>query len=479
MSYRIAILDDEELVRDGIKLKLPFIGPDYEVVYEHHNGKAALEELARAKEQPVDIYFVDIVMPMMSGLDFVREAGSLWPDIAFVIVSGHDDFHYAKTAIQLGVRDYLLKPVLVDELKRVLGSIEANLAGKRAEEEELRRFELSAWLSSKGFIPLADKTVHWLEKTLLARDQLYLILVGNTYSPHRDCPNPFRQEMVFPLFLGSHGNTWACLSRSRLLADDAALNTIGTLTVAHIADVASPESLLKAAATGAEWVLENVALGRFRHVRLDAKDGEAEPLSKPVPAPILHTLQQLKREHRYEQALQVLTSLLNGDASQRLKEQGVRYFAEYFLHVEVSLEWLQSFDDPDAFAEECLRFVRSQRDEPHAQSGKEIVHSVIRSLRQEYGLKKTLQDYADERGIHPNHLARLFRTETNRTFLGLLTEIRMEKAAVQLEESGSSVAQIALETGYEDARYFSQVFRRQFGVTPTEYRQRAKEGREG
>ena len=126
-----------------------------------------------------------------------------------------------------------------------------------------------------------------------------------------------------------------------------------------------------------------------------------------------------------------------------------------------------------------MRFVRSQRDEPHAQSGKEIVHSVIRSLRQEYGLKKTLQDYADERGIHPNPLARLFRTETNRTFLGLLTEIRMEKAAVQLEESGSSVAQIALETGYEDARYFSQVFRRQFGVTPTEYRQRAKEGREG
>lgn len=481
MSLRIAILDDEELVRDGIKLKLPFTGIEHDIVFEDEDGTKALRFLKESSFQPVDIFFVDIVMPRMDGLTFVREAKQIWPELRFVIVSGHDDFRYAKTAIQLGVQDYLLKPVSSDELSRLMNVISRSLDEERGEEEERRRSELSLWLTGRGSVALGESTEEWLIQKLKTCDQLYVLLDGNLRSPFRGCPPPFQEEWTVPYFVGGTGSMQVCLSRSPLLLSKVSIadSDTGTLTIAHAPDIRKPAEMVEAAAACAEWIQDHLTLGQYRSIRIDLRQKGNTVLSSPLPEDGVQLLNQLKQENRLETAYQLLGVLLEKAVPQRLKEQAFRYFCEHFLKADVSPEWLQSFADPQEFAWQCQRFIRSYRDELYPLTGKEIVQAVIQSLRQHYSQKKSLQEYADEYGVHPNHLGRLFRQITGTTFLGYLTGIRMEKAGQLLAESNESIADIALETGYEDARYFSQVFRQHYGLTPTEYRKQGASGPKG
>lgn len=104
-------------------------------------------------------------------------------------------------------------------------------------------------------------------------------------------------------------------------------------------------------------------------------------------------------------------------------------------------------------------------------TGKDIFVKVHTQIQKQFALRKSLQDYADENNIHPNHLARLFKKQLNMTFLDYVTQVRMEEAKKLLLTTSFSIADIALQIGYEDARYFSQIFRRSYQFTPSQYRE--------
>lgn len=117
--YRILIVDDEKNERDCILYLLKNCGFELEIK-EAEDGVEALQIL---KIWPAHILFTDVQMPRMDGLELIREALNLYPDIRPIIFSGYADFAYAKTAISLGVENYILKPVVPDELSKTLTSL--------------------------------------------------------------------------------------------------------------------------------------------------------------------------------------------------------------------------------------------------------------------------------------------------------------------------------------------------------------------
>mgnify|MGYP000542524160 CR=1 FL=1 len=117
---KVMLVEDEAIIRTGLKKLFENIIGGFTVVSEAENGKKALESV---KLSMPDLIVTDIRMPDMGGLELIDRAREQFQHIQFLIISGYSDFEYAKKAIQLGVHDYLLKPIDQVELALCLGKI--------------------------------------------------------------------------------------------------------------------------------------------------------------------------------------------------------------------------------------------------------------------------------------------------------------------------------------------------------------------
>lgn len=115
--YKVLIVDDEALVRRGIKSLVNFEGLNISVVLEASNGLEALEKF---KSELPDIVLADINMPKMNGLTFAEEAKKINPLSKIALITGYDYFDYALQALKIGVDDYILKPVSKNDVQEVL-----------------------------------------------------------------------------------------------------------------------------------------------------------------------------------------------------------------------------------------------------------------------------------------------------------------------------------------------------------------------
>ncbi len=156
MKYKVLVADDEHIIRRGI---IGFLKKYYqlEVVAEAENGEEALE---LAKRRELDILFVDINMPILNGLQFIEQLRKVQPKASVVIITGYDDFEYARQAIRLQVDEYILKPLMEETfdsaVKRVLHELDSRFRQEKYEQwahsivEEnkkyLTREFLSEWL---------------------------------------------------------------------------------------------------------------------------------------------------------------------------------------------------------------------------------------------------------------------------------------------------------------------------------------------
>lgn len=114
---RIAIVDDEDKMKQGLRKWIEKADPEYQVIGVYSNGKEALKQL---EQTAAEVVITDIKMPQMDGLELIRHLKKRNADIKFIIVSGLTEFEHARTAIRLGVVHYLVKPIVKTELVQVL-----------------------------------------------------------------------------------------------------------------------------------------------------------------------------------------------------------------------------------------------------------------------------------------------------------------------------------------------------------------------
>ncbi|MCZ8523300.1 MULTISPECIES: response regulator transcription factor [Paenibacillus] len=124
--YSVLLVDDEKWVRTSLRKVIERTGLPFEVAREASHGLEALDAL---KEHPVDMVLTDVRMPVMNGMSFVQQLRQANREQSVVVVSGHDDFSYVQQALRMGVTDYLLKPVEVEEMHACLtGWLQAQAA---------------------------------------------------------------------------------------------------------------------------------------------------------------------------------------------------------------------------------------------------------------------------------------------------------------------------------------------------------------
>lgn len=122
---KVFLVEDEVIVRDGIKKNIDWSGNGLEFVGEASDGELAFPMIQETKP---DILITDIKMPFMDGLELSRLVKEHLPDTKIMILSGYDEFEYAKEAIGIGITEYLLKPIsgakLLEAVKKVADIIE-------------------------------------------------------------------------------------------------------------------------------------------------------------------------------------------------------------------------------------------------------------------------------------------------------------------------------------------------------------------
>ena len=131
-KLRVLLVDDEIMIREGFKRLFDWEAHDCEVVGEAADG---MEALAQIDALLPDIAIMDINIPIMNGLKVIQLSRMKHPDIAFVIVSGYDDFSYCREALRLQITDYILKPVNYEEFGSCIDNLKISLFRRRTEEE--------------------------------------------------------------------------------------------------------------------------------------------------------------------------------------------------------------------------------------------------------------------------------------------------------------------------------------------------------
>jgi YesN/AraC family two-component response regulator len=165
-KYSVLVAEDEPLIRENLVKKLGESCPEFEVVGQAADGREALDEVA---ELYPDVLITDIRMPVIDGLALTRELYYTYPDILVIIVSGYDEFSYARTALSLGVKEYLLKPVAVADLCAAMAKLYVQLEGAR-EKFDTEHPSFPAMASQEELVSVAQEYLrtHFAEEISLA-----------------------------------------------------------------------------------------------------------------------------------------------------------------------------------------------------------------------------------------------------------------------------------------------------------------------
>ena len=137
-KLRVLLVDDEIMIREGFKRLFDWEAHDCEVVGEAADG---MEALAKIDSLKPDIAIMDINIPIMNGLKVIQMARLKHPDMAFVIVSGYDDFSYCRETLRLQITDYILKPVNYEEFGTCIDNLKIALFQRQSSKQETQQEE--------------------------------------------------------------------------------------------------------------------------------------------------------------------------------------------------------------------------------------------------------------------------------------------------------------------------------------------------
>lgn len=520
--YKVLLVDDEEDIRVGISQKMDWAGLGFALVGEADNGQDALE---LAESLRPDVVLTDIKMPFMDGLELCRILTERLPASKFVVFSGFDDFEYAKQAIRMNVSEYILKPINAAELSAVLEKLKEKLDRERTERQNLEtlrsRYEESLpVLRELYYTHLLEGRVTPGQELEQAR-RLDIDLSGDTWVAAlthisgrggRDAMVSLSVQQLLD------ENLPAERCRSFLFNDSVALvanlreefsvydviqaldracslaaSYLGLTLTVGVGTPCDGLSGLAQSAAGARGALEYRALvgqGRAIYIGDLEPDSGAGPSFDEADERTLTAAVKLGGEAEVRTAVTALTDKLR--AANPSAGQYNLFFLELLTcllkltrRADLSLEEVfgagftssvQATDFPSLEAmgdwclERCLR-IQSLIRRRQTDSAGRTVELAKDFIQQRYGESdlsvETLCTYLH---LSSAYFSTLFKRETGMSFTAYVTVVRMEAAAEALRGTEEKTYLIARRCGYEDPNYFSYVFKKHFGVTPTKYR---------
>ena len=540
---KIFLAEDEVVVRETIKRMIPWEELGFELVGEAADGEMALPLLIR--QQP-DLLITDIKMPFMDGLTLARLAKKEIPGLKVVILSGYDDFNYAKQAIGIGVEDYLLKPITKNALIERLSEIRSRYEHEKTQKEYYEKFqrEMQAYEknSSRDFFEaLVGGSMDMMEVYKRA-EKLGLDIVAEAYnvliftmncdedfSGQRDEYSSWEAESLELLENFFAGHSSAMLFRSNIFSYGVLLKgqreTIEENTRACVDEI---RKILSRQDGRREWFL---AVGQSVE-RLSQIQKSYHTASRAFSQRYLYDENILyydemetmehpggqaeTEDNAYLQKVDVNAlnpAILQKFLSNGLQEETENFVKDYFYAIgqepmeslvfrnyvilnvrfsvisfikglgcdtnemesadteEVLAESGKNMESAIAYAKKMISQAIEIRDQNSGNKNRSILKTAVDFIDSHYMDEEiSLNTVANVANVSSNHFSALFSQNMGQTFIEYLTTLRMNKAKELLRCTGMRSSEIAGEIGYKDAHYFSYLFKKTQGMTPSDYR---------
>lgn len=432
--YKLIIVDDEREIREGLA-SIPWDAMGIESTGLFAHGLDALQYIS---EHPVDIVLTDIRMPFMDGLELMDHLHRNYPYIKVVVLSGYNDFEYAKKALQSGAADYLLKPTVFSALTETFDRLVNMLNVNKQEEYRKSVLERKEVLLSK-----------------LLREEFLQRLFQFPLSPDEIEQGCSEGELL----LEGQEFTVAVIQLDRVREKDQVLSAkeLGLITF-------SLENIL-------QDLWDNYGYG---YHLVDKKNATCYLLLKQQLSvePFSHMKEQLMRfRGLFKSTISVcvgpsvtqLDKLWQSAHSALIRLSNVAQNDQFVVIKEqdMDVEWP---------AEPVAIPVNELVGERQGQKKESLILTQAKQfIHENFNRSITLKETANQLYITPGHLSALFR-ESGETFLQCLTKYRMNKAMELLSDARYKVYEIVELVGYSDASYFTEVFKKHTGQTPLEFR---------
>lgn len=523
--YRVLLVDDEEDIREGISRKMDWLGLGFSLVGEAANGQDALE---LAESLRPDVILTDIKMPFMDGLELCRILTDRLPAARFVVFSGFDAFEYAKQAIQMNVVEYILKPINADELSAVLRRLKDQLDRERAERRNVellrsRYTENLPVLRELFYANLLDGHIEpGTERERAAHLDIDLQgeewAVGLAYigSDRRDALSTLSVQKLLEESLTADRcrltlyNDWVAvivsLTESFTIYDlirvldrvcTLAASYLGlTLTVGVGAPCKELSGMARSAAEARTALEYRSMVGRGQVIYIGdlEPDGGQVLTFEEADERTLTAAVRLGSEQEVRDAAAALAGKIreaNPSAGQynlflmelvthlmkmtRRSGVGVEEVFGTGFSLPIQDSALPSLEELEGWcAERYLRLWTLIRRRQTDSAG-QTVETAKEYIRQHYAESDlSVEKLCAYLHLSSTYFSTLFKRETGTSFTAYVTTVRMEAAAEAIRGTEEKTYLIAQRCGYEDPNYFSYVFKRHFGVTPTKYRSEGK-----
>lgn len=545
---KIFLAEDEVVVRETIKRMIPWEELGFELVGEAADGEMALPLLIR--QQP-DLLITDIKMPFMDGLTLARLAKKEIPGLKVVILSGYDDFNYAKQAIGIGVEDYLLKPITKNALIERLSEIRSRYEHEKTQKEYYEKFqrEMQAYEknSSRDFFEaLVGGSMDMMEVYKRA-EKLGLDIVAEAYnvliftmncdedfSGQRDEYSSWEVESLELLENFFAGHSSAMLFRSNIFSYGVLLKgqreTIEENTRACVDEI---RKILSRQDGRREWFLAvGQSVDRLSQIQKSYHTASRAFSQRYLyDENILYYDEMETMEHpggqaetednAYLQKVDVNAlnpAILQKFLSNGLQEETENFVKDYFYAIgqepmeslvfrnyvilnvrfsvisfikglgcdtnemesadteEVLAESGKNMESAIAYAKKMISQAIEIRDQNSGNKNRSILKTAVDFIDSHYMDEEiSLNTVANVANVSSNHFSALFSQNMGQTFIEYLTTLRMNKAKELLRCTGMRSSEIAGEIGYKDAHYFSYLFKKTQGMTPSDYRKAREE----
>lgn len=526
-KYTVLLVDDEEVVIQVIMRKINWEGLGFSVIGYANNGVKALEMV---EEFQPDVVVTDIKMPYMDGMELANRIKTEYPATKILLFTGFDEFEYAKEAVHLEVEEYILKPVNSVELTNVFTQLKIKLDQEIDEKrnvEILRKYYMESlpFLQANFYSTLIEGRIHKDELEKYLSDYqisfsgpFFCCLVIHTSSGQvPEHMNPLllsasvekqaqerlgeKWQAKFFAYLGNtvlivqlkHENdvselTDECdrfckyarriigavvtvgighvcrnileLPQSYNSAREAVSYRVlyGTAKAINIKEIA-PQEMSESASANDEELFH-----LFKTIRL----GSPEAIEEAVNKYLNHTFVPVNSLQNYYIAVMELISALY-----KFSANNEVFVDDFSADMRVLYGRLLDFD-PEAMKKWLIDISFSLHEElikARSRSTKSLILKAKEYIYNNFSNEQlSLDDICKFLGVSNAYFSTSFKKETGNSFVAYLTEYRMNQASRMLIETNDKNYIIAKKVGYADPNYFSYVFKRQFGMSPSKYR---------
>ena len=538
---KIFLAEDEVIVRETIKRMIPWEDLGFELVGEAADGEMALPLLLRQKP---DLLITDIKMPFMDGLTLAKVAKKEIPGLKVVILSGYDDFNYAKQAINIGVEDYLLKPITKNALIERLTEIRSRYEHEKTQKEYYEKFhrEMQAYEknSSRDFFEALVSGSMDMMEIYRRSEKLGLDIVAEAYNVlifTMNCEEDFSGQregyseweaeslelleeffsentsaMLFRCNIFSYGvlikgqketieeNTRSCVSEIQRIFDRKEQKRQWFVAAGEPVERLSQiqKSYYSASRAFSQRYLydENIlyydemASMEKKNVteddstylqKVDVNALNPAILQKFLSNGLLEETENFVKDYFYAIGQEPLESLV----FRNYVTLNVRFSVMSFLKEigcdtrtleqedpeDVLSESSKSLENAIAYAGKIISQAIALRDQNSGNKNRSILKTAVDFIDSHYMEEDmSLNKAANAANVSANHFSALFSQNMGQTFIEYLTNLRMNKAKEYLRCTSMRSSEIAGEIGYKDAHYFSYLFKKTQGMTPSDYR---------